>query len=248
MKKIYMMVAALPLLMASCGSDDSLTVTPSNAEVKCGETLALTASNKNVTWSSLDADIASVDTKGVVTGKHIGQTRVEAVDNDGNNGSSEITVVASNNNFTAPLTAWNSSIADVRAAMTSWSNITLDTQEEDALTYTTNGTFPMYSYGFDNNGGLMASILAVSLEQDEDLDLMGWLDERYWYLSEVDGDFFYYDANNEASATMMIKYGYNATLDCVTVTWTPKSNTKADGVTRAAESAAFKALRSTLGK
>ncbi len=249
MKKSFVMLAALPLLLAACGTDDSLTITPSNAEIKCGETTTLAASNKNVTWTSLDADIASVDNKGVVTGKHVGQTRIEAADKDGNNGSSEITVIASNNNFKEPLLAWGSARSAIESAMTSWDNMTKDSSsDEDALVYTTNGVFPMYAYGFDENGGLLSSILAVTDGMDEDLNLEGWLDERYWYQTETEGDFYYYDAKTEESATMMIIYGYNTELNAVTVTWIPMSNTKADDMTRSAKSAAFNALRKAIRK
>jgi len=250
MKKSYMMIAALPLLLAACGSDDSLTVTPENVEVKCGETTTLTASNKNVIWTSLDADIATVDSKGVVKGMHVGETRIEAEDKDGNNGSSVVKVIAANNNFKEPLLAWNSKKSAIETAMTSWDNMTLDSSSDDeALVYTANGGFPMYAYGFDNNGGLLSSILAVSEDMDTDLDLEGWLDERYWYqVKTEDDEYIYYDAKTEADATMMIIYCFDADLNAVTVTWTPMSNTKADDMTRAAKSAAFNALRKAIRK
>lgn len=258
MKKSFVMLAALPLLLAACGTDDSddseiievnVTVTPSSTEVKCGETTELSASVKNVTWTSLDGLIATVDSKGVVTGKHIGETRIEAADNDGNKGSSVVTVIASNNNFKEPLLAWNSAKSAIETAMTSWDNMTKDSSsDEDALVYTTNGGFPMYAYGFDENGGLLSSILAVTADMDEDLNLEGWLDERYWYQTETEGDFYYYDAKTEESATMMIIYGYNTELNAVTVTWIPMSNTKADDMTRSAKSAAFNALRKAIRK
>lgn len=247
MKKILMAMAALPLLLAACGSDDdNLTVSPSSAEIKCGETVTLTASNKNVTWSSLDATIATVSDKGVVTGTHVGEVRIQAVDNNGNGGSADITVVASNNNFKAPLLSWKSSVAAIESAMATW-NLTLDEKQADALTYTTNGSFPMYSYGFTNDG-LNAAILAVSTEQDDTLDLEEWLDDRYWYVGESDSDFVYYDAPTEEAAQNIIVYGYNTTLDCVTVTWTPKDNTKAFGGSDAARNAAMRSLRVVLGK
>lgn len=249
MKKSFMMLAALPLLLAACGEDDSVTVTPSNAEIKCGETVTLSASSKDVTWSSLDADIASVDNKGVVTGNHVGQTRIEAADKDGNNGSSEITVIASNNNFKAPLLTWGLTEEAIKKSMESWNLQIEETGEQNTVTYSTAGDFPMYSYAFDEKEGMLSAALGVSTDMDEKLGLEGWLDERYWYQSETeDGDFLYYDAKDETSATMAIVYGYDPDNDYVYVVWTPISNTKAGDMTGAAKKAALKALHAAIVK
>lgn len=248
MKKSFMMLAALPLLLAACG-EDSVTVTPSNAEIKCGETITLSSSSKDVTWSSLDTQIASVDDKGVVTGKHVGQTYIEATDKDGNNGSSEITVIASNNNFTAPLLTWGLTEEAIKKSMESWNLQIEETDEPNTVTYSTAGDFPLYSYAFDEKEGMLSAALGVSTDMDEKLDLEGWLDERYWYQSETeDGDFLYYDAKDEASATMAIVYGLDPVNDYVYVVWTPISNTRAGNMTGAAKKAALKALHAAIVK
>lgn len=248
MKKILLIAAAMPLLLAACGSDDetTLSVTPESAEIAVGKTVTLSASDKNVTWSVLDADIATIE-KDVVTGKHVGETTVQAVDKNGNVATCDITVVASNNNFIVPILTWNATIADVKAAMTSWNGVVLANESADALTYTTGSTYPMYAYGF-KNGALLSSILAVSTEQDEDLDLEGWLDQRYWYSTEEDGVFYYYDAKTPAAANNIIVYTYDADLDCVTVTFTPVSNTKAQLPIEQARKAAYNSLRKALNK
>lgn len=60
-----------------------VTISPTTSEVREGETLTLTAtvspgnaSNKNVTWSSSNTAIATVDASGVVTGKSVGAVTI----------------------------------------------------------------------------------------------------------------------------------------------------------------------------
>ena len=62
------------ILPLACGNNAALTVT---------SILPENANDKSCTWSSLDDNIASVDQRGVVTAKAIGQTTIIAIANDG---------------------------------------------------------------------------------------------------------------------------------------------------------------------
>jgi uncharacterized protein YjdB len=78
----------------------SVAVTPTSAKVEEGKTVALratvapaTANVKTVTWSSSNANIASVSATGVVTAKVAGVAKIAAKSNNGKIAYSTITVV-----------------------------------------------------------------------------------------------------------------------------------------------------------
>jgi len=72
-------------------SVSGITLNKTSAKMTIGDTLALTATvspsnatNKNVTWSSSNSNIASVSSTGVVTAKAVGTTTITAKTVDGN--------------------------------------------------------------------------------------------------------------------------------------------------------------------
>lgn len=69
----------------------SLTVTPSSAEVFTGETVQLTASNPQASWSSANTAVAVVGASGLVTGTGPGETAIKA-QYKGEKGEMRITV------------------------------------------------------------------------------------------------------------------------------------------------------------
>ena len=80
----------------------SVAVAPTNANIAVGSTRQLTASvspttasNQSVTWTSSDATIATVDSKGLVTGVKAGNATITATTADGGKtATSTITVTA----------------------------------------------------------------------------------------------------------------------------------------------------------
>ncbi len=102
-------------------SVDSVSVTPESANVTLGRTLSLTAtvspvnaSNDNVSWSSSNTNVATVDENGTVTAVGLGSTDITATTEDGNKtDSTTITVV----NLTCDPVLTNPSFED---GLTSW--------------------------------------------------------------------------------------------------------------------------------
>jgi len=83
-------------------SATGLTVSPATETIKTGETVQLTgtiepsnATTNSLTWKSSNADIASVDTNGKVTGISVGETTIIASTVNGIEATSTITVIAS---------------------------------------------------------------------------------------------------------------------------------------------------------
>lgn len=131
-----------------------------------------------------------------------------------------------NNNFTIPVLDWNASQATVKGKV---KGLSLDIENAETLAYTTNGAYPFYIYAFENDK-LEASSLAVSVEMDEEKDLMGFLEERYVLVEEDEEDFIYADASNYEDATVAVVYGLDAENDQVVATWVPVDHSRGGAV------------------
>lgn len=252
MKKFFFYLAALlPLFaMSACSSDDeNLEIEPAAIVLDYNETATLKASEKNCVWSSADEFVATVDDNGVVTGCHVGETVIYA-QKDGLTGACRVKVEATNNNFTEPIITWGLTPAATKSAVAA-QNIGLGQPEIDTdtdLGYYTDGSFPMYAYSFVNNG-LAASSLAVTVDMDEEDDLYGFLNQRYFMYSDDDTHYYFINASKESDATVKIRYGYDLSLDCVTVFYTPLSaSVRSAEATSAAIEANREILRKLLNK
>ena len=81
MKKLYylLLVAGIGLSFSSCSNDDDdsgvdVSITPSSITMHYDDTQKLTSTNVD-TWSSEDDFIATVKA-GIVTGGHVGSTKI----------------------------------------------------------------------------------------------------------------------------------------------------------------------------
>jgi len=101
-----------PSIKAECNitvvvSATGLTVSPETVEIKTGETVQLTGTitpsnvtTNSLTWKSSNADIASVDANGKVTGVSVGEATITASTVNGIEVTSQVTVKASENGDT----------------------------------------------------------------------------------------------------------------------------------------------------
>lgn len=232
MKKLALIFTlALPLVMWACGDDNEepeVTLDQTTASIEYGKTLTLTASEKNCVWASSNEFVASVNDKGEVTALHAGEAEITATKGDGS-AKCKIVVTTTNDNFTMPILDWGASIDDIKGKV---SGLELALEDSVTLGYSTNGTFPMYIYGFESNK-LAASTLTVSSKMDEDDDLMGFLEQRYQELPDEEGDdyFFFVDAMNLTNANVCVVYSLNIDeetgAESVIATWAPVEHTKA---------------------
>lgn len=228
-KTVWMFAAALPFVFAACGDeneDDPLSLDRTDVAINYGGEASIKATEKNVMWESSNPFVATVDADGKVTAAHVGEAVITA-SKDGKTAKCNVTVNATNNNFTMPVITWGSSKDQVKADVAAQKLGLVDGNlpGDDVLGYTTSGSFPMYTYAFVN-GGLKASSLIVTQEMDQELDLEGYLDQRYKEYGETKYGFLLCDADIKDDASILIEYGYDADLDAVRATWTTADGTR----------------------
>lgn len=244
MKKFaILLAAALPFVFAACGDDNDenskLTIENAPLTLNYDDDFELKASEKNVSWSSSNDFVATIDAKGKVEAKHEGTVVITAT-KDGNKATCTIEVKATNNNFVLPILTWGATMEQVKGAVPN--TLHLEISVGSTLAYNTPGNpdnYPFYVYEFNSNG-LNASSLSVSTDTDEELDLEDFLDQRYKAIEETEAGYLYVNANSKVEATMRIEYGLDAVNDQVTVVWTPMIPNRS-GVTY--DAAAVKACR-----
>ena len=212
MKKFALMMAlAMPLAFASCSNEENepIALDKTTATIDYKATTTLTASDSKVNWSSSDEFVATVDANGVVTGKHVGTATIIAT-KDGESATCRVTVQPIHNTYELPLTTWNSTVAQIKAAVPT--TLSLVAENTDYLVYQTsnNGTveaYPVWSYVFLNNA-LISSDITVSLD---DLNpLMDQIEQYYVQLQEGDnGDYIYGNANTLAASSIALNISYD---------------------------------------
>lgn len=221
MKKLALMLLfALPMGMFfySCDStndddlddDTELTLDKTSANLNYGDSITLTASLKDCTWSS-DNEFVAIVKDGVVYGEHEGSAIITA-SKDSVQVSCEITVKATNNNFAIPVINWDASVDSIKGII---KNLTLDNEgvvDENGvhltyLEYSTNGTYPKYVYSFPNDK-LKASSINVSEAMDAgENGLTEFLLQRYELIGADDnGAIIYANGKSLEAATLSVTW------------------------------------------
>lgn len=231
MKKfIIMLAAALPMVFTSCGdeNDDTMVTLDQTAmTMNYDDEVTLKANEKNCTWTSSNPFVATVDANGKVEAKHVGEAVISAT-KDGSTAKCNVTVKATNNNFTMPVIAWGNSMDEVKTAVTAQNIAGLSSPvvTDNSLAYTTGGQLPWYIYSF-TDGKLAASSLTVSEEMDEQKDLEGYLEQRYEEVGETEYGYIYGNAETMEASTILVEYGYDTEVEAIMAIWTSPRNSKA---------------------
>lgn len=222
-KTAWMLALALPFAFASCSDsndDEPMSLDQTSVSLNYDAETTLHASEKGCIWESSNPFVATVDNNGKITAQHVGDAVITAK-KDGKSATCNVTVNATNNNFTMPIINWGNTIAQVKGEMTDifGTSVELGLEESNSLGYTTAGAFPMYIYAFVD-GGLDASSLIVTETQDAELDLEGFIAQRYQEYGETEYGFLYCNAENREDATILVEYGYDVDLQNVRASWT----------------------------
>lgn len=116
---------------------------------------------------------------------------------------------------------WGDSKREVKEDMPSRYYLAVEADHNLGYTYNENGAYPFYAYSFIN-GGLAAATIAVTVEQDEQVDFEKYFkDNGYKDISSDDEDFFTYQSKDKVC---LVTYGYD--YGDIMLIWVP--NTRSD--------------------
>lgn len=222
-----MLVMALPFVMTACGDDEDntpdLTLDQTSVSINYDGTATIKASEKDCVWSTDNDFVASVDNKGTIKANHVG-TAVITATKDGAKATCQVTVNATNNNFTIPVIDWGATIASVKAKV---SGLQIYKETSDLLAYSTNGSYPMYVYSFGEKG-LDSSSLTVSMEMNTTGALNTFLKQRYARMEtlETETNMVFADGNDLTTANFIVTYSPDFDTESVSAIWTPIEHTR----------------------
>lgn len=231
MKKFALLLGlALPLAFTSCSNDEepsSLTLDKTSVTINYGENVTISASEKNVTWTSGNDFVATVE-NGKIVGAHAGSTTI-TVTKDGKTAYCNVTVKTTNDNFDT-IIDWGLTPSQVKDYMPN--TLTLLIEEPGELLYTLdNEAFPWFGFLFDANDKLEGSSIYFTDAQFDEYDFNGYLNQRYTKLGTEDEGTLYADAYTRANANIAVIVNYDAEEDVWTANWMPMTHvgTKALG-------------------
>lgn len=118
---LMLMSVFVCLFFVSCSKDDDETdtqvvISPSSMSLYYEDTKQLTANNATK-WEAEDEFVAEVDNNGLVTGGHVGTTKIIA-SNDKSSAICEITVLPKYNLYDTPILDWNASVSTIESKET----------------------------------------------------------------------------------------------------------------------------------
>jgi len=181
--KAMIVMTLLGLFIGSCSSsnDDSkdiskVVISPQNISLFCSETTSLVAPEATK-WESENDFVAKVNSNGVVTGMHIGETQIKA----SNGISSDICNVRVNPKYSlydTPIFDWNESSKTIKEKETH--KLVSEDNQFLIYNYDFGGANCAVSYVFENS---RLSNIYIVLDFTKFSNAVDFLDERYNQIS-----------------------------------------------------------------
>lgn len=196
MKKVSLfglvLMCVMGAVLVSCGNDKSddsstsLSVSPSSVSLYYEGTQQLSASGAT-SWTSENEFVAKVDSKGLVTANHVGNTNI-LVSNGNAMGKCAVNVKAKYNCYDTPLLNWGASTSAISAAETHTKS---SSTSSDYLVYEyTNGTtIALVQYIFKSSA---LSGINVIMPSSDYASVGLYLLERYQPANKDDNDSYYF--------------------------------------------------------
>lgn len=188
----------MALSLCSCSDDNDSTPGLDKTEVTLyvEETITLTYSGGDCTWTSDNPLIASVE-NGIITANHVGETIIHA-----NEADCKVTVKPQYTKYYEPYINWGEGKNKVKQYMESYE---LAKEDDDQLAYRGDNSILFYLYTFDNgklNGsGFLTDLLESSY-------LVDYLLERYIPVSYDDTTFVFVSPDKKTGIGLQINSSY----------------------------------------
>ena len=206
MKK-FLFLSLATLLMVGCSKDDDvkLSLSTNSVSLYSEDTEKVTAS-ENVTWSSDDEFVATIDKSGTITGEHVGKTMIIAAGDNGE-GKCAVEVKAKYNTYADPVFEFGVSKSTIKSK----EKRTLDTEKEESLLFKPEkSTIGGVGYLFEN--GKMNAI-AINVKTSSAMEATKFLIERYLVVGAGTGNVVGAMINNlpdkaTMGITMSVESGY----------------------------------------
>lgn len=240
MKKIAWAFALVaPMMLASCGGENEVSLDQSNLELDYKASATLTASEKNGTWTSANEFVATVE-NGKVTAKHVGQTTITYETSNGS-ASCVVKVNPTNNKFMLPLLNWGASFSSIQSLMSDAyfafdatnsneanGELYFDTKPEAAgagLSVFGDG-MPWYLYRFVDNK-MSSTSVTVPLDQTVFNDFCDWI-EQYYANYDASNEDLYGNGYTAGTSNVKVEFTYpDGDIEVLSAVWT-SSNTRAN--------------------
>lgn len=219
MKKVISILCPLivmALSLCSCSDDNDSTPGLDKTEVTLyvEETITLTYSGGDCTWTSDNPLIASVE-NGIITANHVGETVIHA-----NDANCKVIVKPHYTRFYEPYITWGEGKEKVKEYM---KNYEIEKENSNQLAYKGSESTLYYAYTFEN-GKLNGSGFATELF--ESTYLMSYLLERYIPISNEGTTYIFMSPDKKTGIGLQIYSSY------LMVGYVPSdSNTKSIGTT-----------------
>lgn len=195
-KKEFMALFAviLGMCLTSCSKNEvedmtvNVNVTPQAISLYYKGTKQLTSTNAT-SWISEDEFVAKVDNNGVVTGEHVGTTKIIAT-NGASSASCVVTIVPKYNLYDTPVQNWGASPSEIKSKEKHelMSSESTSTSSMLAYNYTNESDKPVLLTYLFENGKLSRITVFVALLQYE--NAVKYLQERYTPIYAEKTDYF----------------------------------------------------------
>lgn len=195
----------------SKNENESLSLTPDEFNLYTEEIKTATAS-KDVSWSSEDEFVATIDEAGEVTAQHVGSTIIKAKATAGNgSGTINMNVIPKYHTYEDPLFLFGESKQKIKNRETN----KIQRETDNVLYYATSNPYILRMYSFDSN---RLKGVAVTCSWSFALEVMNFLLERYMPIGS-DNDEFFFINNFREKANMSIMYSTDTQYDFVMIAY-----------------------------
>lgn len=208
MKKVSFIGSLLLMVMTSyvltaCGSDGDehggLSISPSSVSMHYEDTKQLNADGAT-SWTTSDEFVATVDTKGLVTGGHVGKAQIIA-SNGSASGLCDVEITPEYFLYDDPVLDWGISMSSVKSSV----DKELVSSDTNSLIYkyTISGDPCLINYGFENNK--LKSVLCL-FSYTYYLRSAYYLVERYQPVYKGDDYYGFMDAMKVEKAKTLVVF------------------------------------------